>query len=74
MVGAIYKYMPSIHSNRDKRISIKMELQIRKKCMEVNDFPSQEIIDEFKQAPIVMDNLNLKWKQPDLVKFLVSHN
>lgn len=48
-----------------------MELQIRKKCMEVADFPSQAIIDEFTQEPIPMDSLNLRWKQPDLVKFLV---
>lgn len=48
-----------------------MELQIRKKCMDIADFPSQEIIDEFKQSPVEMSNLNLNWKQPDIVKFLV---
>lgn len=41
--------------------------------MEVADFPSQEVIDEFKQKPVAMNHLNLKWKQPDMVKFLVSH-
>lgn len=39
--------------------------------MEISDFPSQEIIAEFKQQPIAMNGLNLHWKQPDIVKFLV---
>lgn len=54
-------------------MSIKTELQIRKKCMEVADFPSQAVIDEFKQQPIDIHGLNLRWKQPDVVKFLVGY-
>lgn len=48
-----------------------MELQIRKKCMEMADFPSEQIIDEFKQQPIEMSDLNLNWQQPNIIKFLV---
>lgn len=57
---------------REQRLSVKMELQIRKKCIEIADFPSQGIIDEFKQEPVELTGLDLVWKQPDLVKFLVS--
>lgn len=49
-----------------------MELQIRKKCIEIADFPSTKIIDEFKQKPIEMTNLNLDWQQPSIIKFLVT--
>lgn len=48
-----------------------MELQIRKKCMEIADFPSEQIIDEFKQEPIEMSGLSLNWQQPNVIKFLV---
>lgn len=58
-------------NSREQRLSIKSELQIRKKAMIDDNFPSQEIIDEFFQAPIEMDQLKLDWNQPNVVKFLV---
>lgn len=56
---------------REQRLSIKSELQIRKKALVVDNFPSQEIIDEFFQTPIQMTDLRLNWSQPNVVKFLV---
>ena len=35
------------------------------------DFPSQKIIDEFMNRPITLPKLDLNWKQPSVVKFLV---
>lgn len=57
--------------NRDQRLAIKAELQIRKKAMQIDNFPSQEVIDEFLQEPSDLTGLDLRWKQPNLVKFLV---
>lgn len=59
---------------REKRLGIKTELQIRKKAMQVDGFPSQEVIDEFLQQPIELSSLQLEWGQPNLVKFLVKTN
>lgn len=56
---------------RDQRMAIKSELQIRKKAMLTDDFPSEEIIDEFLQEPISMSSLQLNWCQPNLIKFIV---
>lgn len=56
---------------REKRLALKSELQIRKKAMLNEDFPSQEIIDEFMQEPIDMKSLQLGWCQPNVVKFVV---
>lgn len=58
-------------SSREKRLALKSELQIRKKAMVNEDFPSQEIIDEFMQVPIDMSTLQLGWFQPNVVKFVV---
>lgn len=57
---------------REKRLAIKSELQIRKKALQRDDFPSEEIIDEFMQEPIDMSSLQLDWSQPNMVKFVVS--
>lgn len=54
-------------------MALKSELQIRKKAMQCDDFPSEEIIDEFMQDPIDMSPLQLDWSQPNLVKFVVSY-
>lgn len=58
--------------SREKRLALKSELQIRKKAMVNEEFPSQEVIDEFMQEPIDMAALQLGWFQPNLVKFVVS--
>lgn len=57
---------------REQRLTIKAELSIRNKALSDQNFPSQEIIDEFMDRPTNLPPLNLKWKQPNLVKFLVS--
>lgn len=59
---------------REKRLALKSELQIRKKAMQIDDFPSQEIIDEFMQEPNDMSSVQLNWCQPNVVKFVVKKN
>ncbi|KAJ6643661.1 Flap endonuclease GEN [Pseudolycoriella hygida] len=60
---------------KEKRLAIKCELQIRKKAMADQDFPSQKIIDEYMNRPVALPKLDLTWKQPNVVKFLkfMSH-
>lgn len=55
---------------KDERLAIKSELSIRKKALADMNFPSQEIIKEFKSIPSRLPDLELKWKQPNLVKFI----
>lgn len=58
---------------REKRVLISNELSIRKKTLLIDDFPSEELINEFLQhKDTVPTNLNLKWKIPDVHKFVVS--
>lgn len=59
---------------REKRLALKSELQIRKKALHNDEFPSQEIIDEFMQEPIDMTPLQLGWSQPNVVKFVVRNS
>lgn len=65
-------FLISNFSFREQRLAIKSELQIRKKSMADQDFPSQQIIDEFLNRPVTLPKLDLNWKQPSVVKFLVS--
>lgn len=58
--------------SRDKRLAIKTELQIRKKAMSNEDFPSEDIIDEFMRKSNNSSVMNLEWCQPNIIKFIVS--
>lgn len=71
----VYREFPIIlitFFDRDQRLAIKAELQIRKKAMQIDNFPSQEVINEFFQEPSDLIELDLRWKQPNLLKFLVN--
>lgn len=57
---------------REERLSLKNELQIRSKALLQNDFPSKEIIHEFKKKLDPPKALDLTWKQPNIVKFVAS--
>lgn len=52
-------------------MAIKSELSIRQKAMMDKEFPSEAVIDEFLGRPIEVPTLDLNWKQPNVVKFLV---
>ncbi|XP_017070576.1 flap endonuclease GEN [Drosophila eugracilis] len=55
---------------KEQRLSIKAELTLRKKALISPDFPNEEIISEFLSEPSSIPNLNLNWRQPNLVKFI----
>lgn len=57
---------------RYKRLAIKTELQIRKKAMLNEDFPSEDIIDEFMQKSNDTNVTDIEWCQPNMIKFIVS--
>lgn len=61
----------TVFSYRDQRLAIKSELSIRAKALSNSEFPSQAIIDEFLIRPVNLPKLDLKWKQPNVIKFLV---
>lgn len=56
---------------KNQRLSIKSELLLRQKALKNDDFPSQAIIDEFLCRPVSLPKLDLNWRQPNLIKFLV---
>ncbi|XP_055642115.1 flap endonuclease GEN-like [Toxorhynchites rutilus septentrionalis] len=55
---------------KNQRLQIKAELDIKRKSLQNPDFPSEAIIDEFLVRPCELPALDLKWKQPNLVKFI----
>ncbi|XP_063696741.1 flap endonuclease GEN-like [Culicoides brevitarsis] len=57
---------------KEQRLIIKAELQIRKKALVQEDFPQEDIIEEFLQEPQLPDSreLDMDWKQPNIVKFV----
>lgn len=57
---------------KEERLSIKNELQIREKALKDKDFPSTQIIHEFKKRLDVPKTFDRAWRQPNIVKFVVS--
>lgn len=57
---------------RDDRLSMKNELQIREKALKDKDFPSTQVIHEFKKKLEPPKTFDRSWKQPNIVKFVVS--
>lgn len=53
---------------------MKNELQIRTKALLQKDFPSTQIIHEFKKKLDPPKSFDRSWKQPNIVKFVVSYN
>ncbi|XP_020814673.1 flap endonuclease GEN-like [Drosophila serrata] len=55
---------------KEQRLSIKAELALRRKALLAPEFPNEEIIAEFLSEPATIPNINLNWRQPNLVKFI----
>ncbi|XP_043490338.1 flap endonuclease GEN isoform X1 [Polistes fuscatus] len=56
---------------KEERALILNEIQIRKKSLLVEDFPDQELLDEFLiRKDSVPSKLDLKWKQPQIDKYI----
>ncbi|XP_043071474.1 flap endonuclease GEN isoform X3 [Drosophila grimshawi] len=55
---------------KEQRLSIKAELTLRKKALVDANFPNEEVISEFLTEPASLPNLQLDWRQPNIVKFI----
>ncbi|KAJ8683429.1 hypothetical protein QAD02_019221 [Eretmocerus hayati] len=56
---------------KERRTTISNELAIRKKALLTENFPNQELIDEFLvRKGSVPSTLELKWKKPNIMKFI----
>ncbi|BFF99622.1 flap endonuclease GEN [Drosophila madeirensis] len=55
---------------KEQRLSIKAELMLRRKALLSEEFPNEEIISEFLSEPPTIPQLELGWRQPNLVKFI----
>lgn len=57
---------------REVRLAVKNELGMRSKALALPDFPSEQLIGEFLVRKDNVASLNLRWKRPDIVNFVVS--
>lgn len=57
---------------KSQRATIKAELDIKRKALLDPAFPPEAIISEFMERTCDLPTLDLEWKQPNLVKFIVS--
>ncbi|XP_043520211.1 flap endonuclease GEN isoform X2 [Frieseomelitta varia] len=58
-------------SYKEKRALLLNEIALRKKALLIEDFPNQELIDEFliRKDPIPM-KIDIQWKQPQVNEFI----
>ncbi|XP_065084902.1 flap endonuclease GEN [Ochlerotatus camptorhynchus] len=57
---------------KNKRTNIKTELDIKRKALLDPGFPSEAIISEFMERTCDLPTLDLEWRQPNLVKFILN--
>lgn len=57
---------------KEERLSIKNELSIRSKALQDQHFPNEEVMNEYLVRKDNVSELNLKWRKPDMVNFVVS--
>lgn len=57
---------------REERLQIKNEVNMRKKALATEGFPNEKLIEEFLVRKDNVSVLDLKWKRPDIVNFMVS--
>lgn len=56
---------------KEERLEIKNEVSMRNKALTLPNFPDEELINEFLVRKDNVSKLDLRWKQPDMVKFVV---
>lgn len=57
---------------KEERVRIKNELNMRSKALADPDFPNYNLVKEFLVRKDNVSGFNLKWKQPDMLNFVVS--
>lgn len=59
---------------RERKMLVFNELSIRKKSLSADNFPNQELLDEFLvRKETVPSKLDLQWKKPKIARFVVSN-
>lgn len=58
---------------KEKRLKIKNELSMRDKALQDPDFPNEKLIQEFLTKKDKVCKLDLKWRQPNVLKFVVGN-
>lgn len=58
---------------REWRLAVKNELNMRSKALGLADFPNEDLIKEFLVRKDNVRRLDLKWKRPDIVNFMVRN-
>lgn len=59
-----------IHRDPAEQKEIITELNIRRKALQDEHFPSQDVIDEFSSVKLASQAVSIKWLQPNLVGFM----
>lgn len=58
---------------REKRILMLNEISLRRKALHDENFPDQELIEEFlNKKDLIPSKLDISWKQPQVYQFIVS--
>lgn len=57
---------------KEERLRLKNEVAMRSKAMQDPNFPNEGLIKEFLDRKDHVKELELTWKQPNLVQFVVS--
>lgn len=56
---------------KEYHASVKNELAIRAKALANPEFPNEELITEFLTRKDNVTQINVEWKRPDIINFLV---
>lgn len=56
--------------SREERAALKVEVLLRRRALTSQDFPNEEIIEEFLKTPKSPLQLCMQWKQPNIIKFV----
>lgn len=69
----IIKYIVLCNVCREKRALILNEISLRRKALHDENFPNQELIEEFlNKKDMVPTKLDIEWKQPQVNRFVVN--
>lgn len=57
---------------KEERLSLKTELELRKKALTDPSFPSNEVIMEFLNEPATAPGLDMIWQEPNIEKYVTQ--
>lgn len=73
MLYLITNYIVLCNVCREKRALMLNEISLRKKALHDENFPNQELMEEFLiKKNLVPTKLDIEWKQPQVNQFIVN--